>query len=196
MWRTILGVSVVIIAVFSLSMASLLAGRPLFESARPYASGALVAAGVTAWFVGRIRGKRRKQSEDPEDDASDFSITDLRYWGPMLVILGVITLFVWPLQKPTERTHAAPPAPAKKKPLLAVAPRPAPKPAPIPTNAPPVFPPLKLQGVMIRDGSSFAILNGEAYMEGDRIGAVLVKDIDRDSALIEMNGETKVLKLD
>jgi hypothetical protein len=83
----------------------------------------------------------------------------------------------------------------KKKPLLAVAPPPAPKPAPAPTNAL-VFPPLKLQGVMIRDGSSFAILNGDAYTVGDRIGAVLVKSIDRDAALVEMNGRTKLLKLE
>jgi membrane protease YdiL (CAAX protease family) len=195
MWRTVLGISVVIIAVFSLSVASLLAGKPLFEAARPYAAGALVAAGVAAWFTGRVLAKQRKQAAESTED-SEFSIFDLRYWGPMFVLLGVITLFVWPLGQPIENASVVAAPSPKKKPIVPVVLPPPLKPALVATNTVPPFPPMKLQGVMIRDGSSFAILNGEAYTVGDRIGAVLVKRIDRDAALVEMNGKSKLLKLE
>src|SRR5678815_3181385 len=118
MWRIILGVSVFVIAVFSFSVASLLAGQSWFETVRPYAAGGFVAAGVVAWFVGRALGRKKPTPvQEADEDGSDFSLFDLRYWGPMLFVFGVITVFIRPLQRPTESKPVIAVVPKKKAPV-------------------------------------------------------------------------------
>ena len=155
-----------------------------------------MAAGVVAYFAGRVLGKRRRlvPVDRDEEEQDTFSLRDLRYWGPMLFILGVITLFIWPLQKPTE--HTAAPAPAPKKVVVAAAPAPKPVPASVAVASVPVkFPDMRMQGVIVREDSSFAIINGRSYSVGDHIGDVVVKSIERGSVALELNGEIKLLTL-
>jgi hypothetical protein len=195
MWRIILGVSVFVIAVFSFSVASLFAGQPWFETVRPYAVGGFVAAGVVAWFVGRALGRKNPiPVQEADDDGSDFSIWDLRYWGPMLLVFGVITIFIRPLQRPIESKPVIAAVPKKKAPVAVAMASP---PIPVaPVKAPTVFPTLKLQGVLIRNGSSSVIINGESYNVGDHVDGVTVRSIEGERAVVEMDGQTKLLTLD
>ena len=190
---TILGVSVAIVAVFCISVAETLVGKPIFEQNRHYVAAVLVAAGVTAWFVGRHLASRRdalKILEDDTETTRSFVLLDLRYWGPMLLALGVITLFIRPLRSAAPSVAVAPrPEPRK----VAVVTPPAPE--PVKTNAPVTFPPLKMQGVIFRENHPFAIINGQSYTVGDHVGEVEVKAIDRTGVVLELSGEVKLLSL-
>ena len=184
-----------IIAAFCVSVAELLVGKQIFENHREYIAGALVVCGVAAWFFGRmlVAGSKDKEDETPEGETSNrFILFDLRYWGPMLLALGIITLFIRPLKQKVEYTAlaATPPPPPPKK----VVPKP-PEPEPVVVKIPAVFPKLKMQGVIFRETRPFAIINGQSYTVGDRLGDVLVKSIDRASVILELQGELQVLTL-
>lgn len=186
---TILGFSVAIIAVFCVSVAETLVGKPAFENHREYVAGALVILGVVAWFAGRLSGKKRLAFG--ADGSRQFLLADLRYWGPMSVILGIITLFIQPLK---QLKHDSVP-----KPVTAVIRAPAPPdptPETRPKAGPVIFPELKMQGVFFRNERPFVILNGESYTVGDQLGNVVIKAIDRTGVLIELSGEEKHLRLD
>jgi hypothetical protein len=196
MIRIILGFSVALIALFCFAVAGLVAGRPAFEVCRPYLAGGMTVAGVAAWFFGRIPSKRREvDPRDLDDNSGEFSLRDLRYWGPMLVILGVITLFIWPLQKPSQADRPVAVA-APKKMVVAVAPIPSPKPS-ASKRAPVVFPVLKMQGVIMENDGAFAIINGRSYTVGDHVagGNVVVKTIEPQSVAVELDGQIKELTL-
>jgi hypothetical protein len=53
------------------------------------------------------------------------------------------------------------------------------------------FPVLKFQGVIVREDSSFAIINGRSYTVGDHVGEVVVRSIHADSVALELHGEIK-----
>src|SRR5436190_12836791 len=96
---TILGLSVAIIAAFCVLLAELFVGKPMFENHREYVAGSLGACGVAAWVVGRVLFSRNHDTDNEGETSHKFILFDLRYWGPMLVALGVITLFIRPLKK-------------------------------------------------------------------------------------------------
>jgi hypothetical protein len=191
---TILGVSVAIVAVFCISVAETLVGKPIFEGNRHYIAAVLVVAGVAAWFVGRHLGDRRRTttnvlSDEEESGSRSFVLLDLRYWGPMLLVLGVITLFIRPLRS----APVAAAAPRREPPKVAIV---TPPRAPEPVKKAPVrFPPLKMQGVIFRETQPFAIINGESYTIGDHVGEVQIKAIDRTGVVLELSGEVKLLSL-
>jgi hypothetical protein len=190
--RIILGFSVAVVALFCFAVAGLLAGKPAFEVCRPYLAGGMVVIGVGAWFTGRVLARRKSLApRDPEEEGESFDLQDLRYWGPMCVLLGVITLFIWPLQEASSSPTVAAP-PTLKKVVAQVAPTP--KPAPVRVIAKKIgvkFPVLKFQGVFVRDDSSFAIINGRSYTVGDHVGEVVVRSIHADSVALELHGEIK-----
>jgi len=187
---TILGFSVGILAVFCITVAETLVPLPMFDQFRPYAAIALGVAGGVFWFIGRALGRKlAANGGNPR-----FILVDLRYWGPMLMVFGLITLFIRPLRQ----THTdapqmvARPAP---KPAVVVAKVPEPpKPQPV-IQAPPVFPRMKMQGVFFRSAHPFAIINGQSYTVGDHVGEVLVRSIDKESVLVEFGGEIKTLTM-
>lgn len=183
---SILGISVAVLAVFSVTLAETLVGIPLFEAYRPHAAVGLGVVGAIAWFIGRTLASRRRS------DSKSFLLFDLRYWGPVLVAFGVITLFIRPLrhEKPAKPTPVAQPKPRPAAPVVAQKPvEPAPEPA-----KPAVFPPLKMQGVIFKESKPVAIINGQSYSVGDSLGGeVLVRAIQRDSVMLELAGEMKVL---
>jgi hypothetical protein len=187
---TILGMSVAIIAAFCVSVSETLVGNPLFESLRPYAAGALAITGIIAWFVGRSLGERRRA----RGEEARFVLFDLRYWGPMFVILGVITLFIWEIRTRDTGKPVATAPPKKKVEQVAVVKKPEP-PSPPPVVKPVVFPAMKIQGVIFRSSAPYAIINGQSYTIGDHLGDVVVKAIDRSGVMLELGGELKVLTL-
>jgi len=192
---TILGVSVAVVAVFCVAVAEMLVGHPIFEHNREYIAGALAACGIAAWFVGRAFArraeKRRAVAGTEEDGARLFVLFDLRYWGPMLLTLGAITLFIQTIGFQKEKTVVAPPPPPPKKVEVVAAPEPEP-PKP---KAPVVFPTLHVQGIILNEGRPVAILNGHSYFVGDNVGDVTVKAISREGVELEKLGEVKLLSL-
>jgi hypothetical protein len=190
---TILGVSVAIVAVFCVSVAELLVGHPIFERSRGYIALALTISGVAAWFVGRFLGRKRLANQQQEEDTKVFVLFDLRYWGPMFVALGVITLFIdtIKLRESNAGVAAVParPAPPKKVESIVVA-----EPPPTP-KLPVEFPALKVQGIIFRQDHSAVILNGRSYEEGDLVGDLTVKEITRATVKLEKSGEEKLFFL-
>ncbi len=185
---TILGMSVAIIAAFCVSVSETLVGHPLFEAYRLHSAGALVAAGIAGWFAGRALANRKRSREEE----ARFVLFDLRYWGPMFVILGVITIFIFPLRTRETAKPLALAPPAKKAEPVVVAVKKLDPPAP-PKAV--VFPVLKIQGVIFRTTAPYVIINGQSYTVGDHVGEVVVKAIDRTSVMVELGGEFKVLTM-
>jgi hypothetical protein len=186
---TILGVSVAIIAVFCVSVAELLVGHPIFERSRGYIALTFAVSGIVAWFIGRFLARRRLANET-EDEIKVFVLFDLRYWGPMFVALGVITLFIDTIKMREKSVGvAAAPAPPKKiEPVVVVEPPPAPR---LPVN----FPAVKLQGIIFREDHPAVIVNGRSYEEGDSIGDMTIKEITREAVKFEKSGEEKLFFL-
>ena len=60
---------------------------------------------------------------------------------------------------------------------------------------PPVFPSLKLQGLVLNGLRSHAMINGTILFVGDRIGSVLLAGVEADLVTVEMGGQTRVLRL-
>ncbi|HMJ90906.1 MAG TPA: hypothetical protein VK530_13880, partial [Candidatus Acidoferrum sp.] len=179
-----------IVAFFCVSVAETLVGHPVFEKFRFYAAITLAAGGIIGWFVGRVVASRRQL----RNEERRFVLFDLRYWGSMLVVLGVITVFIRPLRsKDADKPLAVVPPPRKPQPVLVVAKTPEPPP-PAPPK-PVVFPALKIQGLIFRTSTPYAIINGQSYTVGDHLGDVVVRAIDRTSVMIEREGEMKVLTL-
>src|SRR4051812_29432403 len=169
----ILGFSVAIAAIFSVTVAETLVGKAIFENHRAHIAITLAVIGVTFWFVGRYLGRQRNlkaQFETGSDPGKHFLLFDLRYWGPMLVALSGITLFICPLRTTQQIVAQAPPPPPVQQPIAVEEPMPLPPP-PEP-KAPVVFPALKMQGIIFRKIRPCAIINGHSYTTGDRLGNV------------------------
>jgi hypothetical protein len=191
---TILGFSVGIVAFFCIVVAETIVGKSVFEQNRMYIAGVFVAAGVAAWFIGRHLGKKKPKQDDEEDLAPRFLLFDLRYWGPMLVTLGIITLFIRPLRHQQVEVATAPTQPPVKKVVEAVVPPP-PQPEPPKPKEPVTFPELKMQGLFLNEKIPYAIINGQSYAVGDHLGEITIKAIDRTGVMLELSGEMKMLTL-
>jgi hypothetical protein len=186
---TILGVSVAIVAVFCVSVAELLVGHPIFEHSRGYIAISFAVSGIIAWFIGGFLARRRLANK-PEEEAKVFVLFDLRYWGPMFVALGVITLFIdtIKLRETNTSVASAPPQLKKAEPVVVVEPAPTPK-------SPVDFPVLKVQGIIFRENHSTVILNGRSYEKGDLVGDLTVKEITRETVKFEKSGAEKLFFL-
>jgi hypothetical protein len=190
---TILGFSVGIVAFFCIVVAETIVGKSVFEQNRMYIAGVFVALGVAAWFVGRHLGGKKPIENEEEGVTARFVLFDLRYWGPMLVILGVITLFIRPLRQEKVEVANAPARPPVKKVVEAVVP-PA-QPEPPKPKQPVSFPELKMQGLFLNEKVPYAIINGQSYAVGDHLGDITIKAIDRAGVMLELAGEMKMLTL-
>ena len=180
-----------IVAVFCVSVAELLVGHPVFERSRGYIAAIFAVSGIAAWFLGRFLGRRRLANK-PEDEAKVFVLFDLRYWGPMFLALGIITLFIDTIKLRETNTAVAvtpPPPPKKVEPVVAVV-----EPAPTP-KLPVDFPPVKVQGIIFRENNSSVILNGRSYEQGDVVDDMTVKEITRETVRLEKSGEEKLFFL-
>lgn len=107
------------------------------------------------------------------------------YWGLMVVlsagmayVLGNLMFHAKPIVVKARQKENLPPPPIPK----AAAPA-------------PVFPPLKLQGLIFQGTLSSALINGQVLRVGEDIGGVRVVAIGRDEVTVTLDGQTKVLKL-
>ena len=144
----------------------------------------LGAVGLLAVFLGSFQ-KSRPQSKNTENlktgtlDADEHPLAfflKLKYWGTMFIILALLSSAVpgYKLLQPkisaTVRTGA-------------------------PLQAKPEFPPMRLQGIVLRESQSSVMINGKIYFVGDAIGSVRVMAIDAQSVTLELAGQTNVLTL-
>jgi hypothetical protein len=183
---TILGLSVGILALFCIATAEFLVGTPIFEPFRAHIAIALGVSGGVAWLVGRFITSRKAG-----DAPRGFLLADLRYWGPMFVVMALITIFIRPLRF----TEPAKPAAPRKPEVAKVVPVQKPQPVVQTAKAAPhVFPKLKIGGIIFgRNSAPVVLLNGRSYVAGDQIGEVTVKAIERNGVVLEMSGEAKFL---
>jgi hypothetical protein len=131
------------------------------------------------------------------------------------VVVIVASIFVWqhvfisnvvvkaearPASSLVVAATAAPVTPAAPKPTPVAAPAPLPQVAPAPKPAPVAVIPspldtIKLEGVLLDDADSTAILNGKTYSIGERINGVMVEAINSTGVTLGYNGHRKVLRV-
>lgn len=187
---TMIGLSVAIVALFCVGMAELALGRPFFEEHRIHLALGLAGLGGGIWLTSVILAKRR-QENGTEDDAKSFLLFELRYWGPMLILLGAITFFIHTIAHRMEAIIAARVNGMKKTADVEVPP----PPPSSKTNTPVTFPTLKVQGLIFRQDRPVVIFNGRPYGVGERMGDVTVKAITRESVTVEKSNEIRVISL-
>jgi hypothetical protein len=200
MWGR-LGISVAIVAIFSILMMEVLQGKAFYQVYRWAICAAMLAMGVFLLLVGgfvnaRIRESRRDDEGGP---TGPFLLVNLQYWGLMLTIFGIIVIFIVPyakvekvearqpnVAKPTVAKKVLPPAVTN---VTSVTNEPPPKPKPV------VFPALKLQGIVSRGKDSSALINGRTYFVGNYVADVKVISITETSVVVELSGQQRELQL-
>ncbi len=65
----------------------------------------------------------------------------------------------------------------------------------MPLRTPVNFPPLRIQGIVLRESQPSVMINSKIYFIGDEIGGARVVAIDRESVTLELAGQTNVLTL-
>lgn len=197
-----LGISVAIVATFSIIMTEVLQGTSVYESHRWVICAALLVMGAFLLLVGRFVNRQMRQShrtEEHEAPQGPFILVNMEYWGLMLTIFGIIVVFIVPFKKVEAR--AVTPAPAKQavktNPVVkAAATNASVTPPPPPPAKPVTFPPLKLQGIVVRQEKSSALINGRTYFVGDYIGDARVFSVGTTNAVVELEGQFQTLNLD
>lgn len=182
----ILGMTVAVVVLFCIAAAELWVGHPLFEEHRAHFALALGGTGVVLLSAGLLLARRRNRAKDA---GKLFVLFDLRYWGPVLALLGAITLYFNSLNVSglVGRLMAL----LKRPPAAVVAAR-----EPVPINAPPVvFPVTKLQGIIFRTNHPVVLIRGQPYGVGERVGRALVKEITREGVTLELSNELKTILL-
>jgi hypothetical protein len=195
-----LGISVAIVAMFCILMMEVLQDQTFYQVYRWAICAVLLAMGVLLLLVGgfvnaKIRESRR---DDPDGPSGPFLLVNLQYWGLMLTIFGVIVVCIVPYKKveaKESKAAAAKPKIAKKVATPMVTNEP-PKPPLMPAPKPVVFPELKLQGIVIRETNSSALINGRTYFAGNYIRDVKLISINETSAVVEVSGQQKRLQLE
>jgi hypothetical protein len=187
---SLLGVSVGVIALFSIAVHEMCRTREFYEAYRWFVIVGFGWLGVFLFIWGRIKittqaRRRRARIESGEITAEEaeyempFFFLSSAYWGVMLIVFGAVLLMIAP-----------DPGAVKTVSVLASEPVPA-APAPPPVS----FPELNLQGLVYQKVRASALINGKTYFEGDTIGDVLVKAIHPKNVVVELNGEEKTLDL-
>ena len=197
-----LGISVAIVAAFSILMTEVLQGLDFYDTYRWAICAGLLAMGAFLLVIGRfVNAKIReshKHDEREEEGAvkGPFILVNLEYWGLILTIFGVIVIFIVPYKKVEARAVAQRTnAPAKKPPVVAITNEAPPPPEPPKPVKPAVFPEAKLQGIVYKRERSSALINGRTYFVGDYIGDAKVISIGITNAFLEMEGQQKELVL-
>ena len=199
-----LGISVAIVAMFSIVMLEALQGKAFYQVYRWAICAGLLAMGTFLLLVGafvnaKIRASHR---DDPEGPTGPFLLVNLQYWGLMLTIFGIIVIFIVPYQKVEAREPkaAAPKEKVVKKVVPMTVTNEPPKPVPVPAPPPPkprpvVFSDLKLQGLVYRGEDSSALINGRTYFVGNIIAGAKLISISETNAVVERDGQQKELLL-
>ena len=145
----------------------------------------LFVMGVFLLAVGRFvnAGIRESRRGDLEAPAGPFLLVNLEYWGLMLTVFGVIVAIIIPTRRVVAREGRASTNVAKKveTPL---------------TNPPVVFPELKLQGLVFREGNSSALINGRTYFVGDLIREAKLISVTESNVTLELRGQQRSFRLE
>lgn len=150
----------------------------------------LFVMGVFLLAVGRFvnAGIRESRRGDPEAPAGPFLLVNLEYWGLMMTIFAVIVAIIIP----TWRGEAVAREGRSGQPKTNVV-----KKVETPlTNPPVVFPELKLQGLVFREGNPSALINGRTYFVGNSIGDAKLISVTESNVTLELQGQQRRLALE
>jgi len=194
-----LGISVAIVAVFSIVMIEILQGKAFYGVYRWAICAVLLAMGTFLLLIGGFVNRKIRESHrgDPEGPTGPFLLVDLQYWGLMLTIFGIIVIFIVPFEKVAAREAkaAAPKEKIVKKGVPVAVTNEPPKPPPPPEPKPVAFPVLKLQGLVYRGEDSSALINGRTYFVGDIVADTKVISISPTNVVVEREGQRKELQM-
>jgi len=191
-----LGVSVAIAAIFCIAATELL---PFCGGYKWHICATFFSAGAILWIVGRglnAKAAKLKPLEDLSEDSDTgqrFLLGTLTYWGPMLIVLGLLLLFIDPVRSVRAVAARSAPNPIAAASQAVTNALPSPKVAPTATNRPVVFPTLRLQGLIYRQPNPSALINGRTFFMGDYVGDAKVILIDTERVVLEQEGYYKVL---
>ena len=207
-----LGISVTIVAAFCIIMTEVFQSTSYYESYKWFICATFLVLGCIIWVAGRFLHRpssekevQQNQSGTAEETAEETSqpsglpmLLNLRYWGAMMILFGIIIVFIVPYKESVARpvaarTNATPkatPPPSITNAPVAVAIQP-----PSPPTSTNVFPSLKLQGVIFRQPDPSVLINGRTYFIGDRVEEAEVVAIQEDRATVSWNGQLRVLIL-
>jgi len=143
-------------------------------------------SGVIVFFCARLPNASQRKTS-PESRAMEKLDSDCHplhflrewtYWGAIVALVSFISCVAIVcsfLMKPKVNATARSAAP--------------------PPSAPVKFPPMRIQGIVVRGLQSSVMIDGKIYFLGDYIGDVRVVAIDEESATLELAGQTNVLVL-
>ena len=186
-----LGISVAIVAMFSILMTEVFQGKDFYQVYRWGICAGLLAMGAFLLVVGRFVNTRirdTQRGEGEEAPKGPFLLVNLEYWGLILTIFGILVIFIVPYKKVEARALAGRTnAPPVKK-IVATNEAPAAPPIALP-------PGLKLQGIILNQGRPSALISGRTYFVSNRVGDALLIAITPTNAILEINGQRRVLVL-
>jgi hypothetical protein len=130
----------------------------------------------------------------PEVPDEPFILRSVTFWGAMIVLFGVLTVFIKPHpanRLPVQAASTQPSGSARTTggpPVQGAAT----KLDPATTNKAPL---MKLQGISYRKQNGSVLINGKTLFVGDRVGSAKLIAIEPRSATFEVDGEQQVLTL-
>jgi hypothetical protein len=196
-----LGLTTGLVGGFCLLLGAVAVGEPFFEDHRHYIAGGLVAAGVFALVLGRLRARKARASQAAEGEPSPgepapaatihFSPLSYEYLGFVVILMGAVALFMRSSINAPKRILAAVPAVKRVE-------KPVPPPAPLSTPEPPPVPPaprLKIQGLFFSVEHPTILIDGQRYGAGDTVQGVDIVEISRRSIQVRYVNSNHVYSL-
>ncbi len=141
-------------------------------------------SGLVVFYLASVPKVRRRRT-DPEYRKREMHNVDYHplhffreatYWGTVTFLVMAISSVIpaysltRPKVKVAAKTVALPPSPVK-------------------------FPPMQIQGIVLRGPQSSVMIEGKIYFIGEHIGDVRVVAIDKESVTLELSGQSNVLYL-
>ncbi len=191
-FRMALGFTVAVVAVFCVIVMALVRDTAIYEAYHRVVGLAMAAQGAVLFLIGVWRHRYSGRSPLPPPSVKEAgegggpregSLLNLRYFGFITLLLGLVTVFILPRQQRQVVRAAEPPAgPA----------------ATVPEHAKVVeFPTVRVQGIFYRPDRPSVLINSRTFFVGDWLDKQLkVVVITRDSATLEMSGERRVFPLE
>jgi hypothetical protein len=140
-------------------------------SRREEISLAALGLGVLLWIGGRF-----KHVADDDEESPFRFLGNLRYLAVMTLLLGLLFFVITHRNEPPARPVPVQPAP--------------------PAPAPREFPSLRLQGIVVQDGASQALIDNRLFKAGDTMeSGVQVIEISQGNVTLSLDGQTKVLQV-
>ncbi len=218
----LLGIAVAMAAGFCLLLTGVVQDKSFYEQFRWHLCAALIVVGAVVGLLGRILSAPLSADETEEAGAPSppFPLFRMVFWGPMLMLFGVIIIFIAPKRsasrelvaaaRATNEAKATPPvtnktavatqAVAATQAVVATqrvvaVPNVATQAVATQTVAKPLpsRPSFKLQGLSYRQTNPSVLINGRTYFVGDYVGEAKLTAIQEHSATLEWNGQTILL---